>query len=196
LLYSSSIASAQTARRSTAADPDMQELASYTLTMDTMNRIDRAMRAMAVNIQKDPKYAERIKLKKELDALKKKDETTEAEDKRMEQIEARLEQLDAADDGKDGDTNTLSDMERKIGNMPVMANALKQEGVTPREFAKFSMAMLQGAMTLAGQQMSAKAGKPFKMPEGVNPANVKFVQEHEAEIKKMQDSYTQFQGIR
>src|SRR4051794_26861544 len=106
LVVCSSPAVAQTGRRSTAAaDPDMKELAAYTLTMDTVNKIDRAMHTMMANMAKDPKYAEQVKLQKELDALKKKDETTAAEDKRMEQIEARLEQLEDQSSTDTGDAN-------------------------------------------------------------------------------------------
>jgi hypothetical protein len=190
LVVCSTPAFAQTGR-STAADPDMKELAAYTLTMDTVNKIDRAMHTMAANMAKDPKYAEQVKLKKELDALKKKDETTPAEDTRMEQIEARLEELDKANDIDGGDAATLSDMERKINSVPVMANALKQEGVSPREFAKFSLAMLQASMAVGAKQMTEKMGKPFVLPEGINAANLKFVQDHQAELKKMQESYEQ-----
>ena len=187
---------AQARRGAASADPDMKELAAYTLTMDTLNRVDRATRAMAANLQKDPKYAERIKLGKELDALKKKDQTTEAEDKRIEELEARIEQLDnASDKDDDGDAKTLSDMERKIAAMTPLANALKAEGLTPREYAKFMMAMLQAGIAVAAKQMTEKTGKPFQVPEGMNPANVKFFQDHEAEIKKMQEAY-QAAGIR
>jgi small-conductance mechanosensitive channel len=193
-LVVSTSATAQTGRRASAAsaDPDMKELAAYTLTMDTVNRVDRAMHAMAANMAKDPKYAEQMKLQKELEALKKKDDTTAAEDKRMEQIEARLEQLEAESSKDTGDTNSISDMERKINAMPVMANALKQEGVSARDFAKFSLAMLQASFAVGAKQMTAKSGKPFQLPEGVNPANIKFVEEHQAELKKLQDNYGQF----
>jgi hypothetical protein len=63
--------------------------------------------------------------------------------------------------------------------------------VSPREFAKFSLAMLQASMAVGAKQMTEKMGKPFVLPEGINAANLKFVQEHQAELKKMQDSYAQ-----
>jgi hypothetical protein len=189
-LVLASPALAQTGRRGTpASDPDMKELASYTLTMETLNRIDRANRAMVASLQKDPKYAERIKLGKELDALKKKDETTDAEDKRIADLEARIEQFDAANDMGGGDAKTLTDLERKISAMPPLAGALKAEGVTPREYAKFTLAILQAGFVVAARQMDAKHGTSVPLPEGVNPANVKFLQEHEADIKRMQAAY-------
>src|SRR4051794_15961395 len=145
---------AQSARRgAAAADPDVKELAAYTLTLDTLNKIDRVNKAMIANIQKDPKYAERIKLATELAGLKKKDETTDADDKRIEQIEARIEQLDAATATGEG-ANTLNGMERRIAGLPPLASALKAEGVTPREYAKFTMAVVQAGFASAGQQLS------------------------------------------
>lgn len=197
LLCSSSLAQAQAARHSAASDPDMKELASYTLTMDGLARMDRVNKAMFAAMQKDPKYAERIKLGKELADLKKKDETTEAEDKRIEQIEARIEQLDESNSSADtSDAQTLGDMEKKIASIPFMSAALKQEGVSPREYAKFTMAMLQASFGLMAKQMSAKAGKPFQAPDGVNPANITFVEQHQAELKKLQDSYAQMSGVK
>lgn len=192
----SSAALAQAPRRgaAAAADPDMKELAAYTLTLDTLNKMDRVNKAMIANIQSDPKYTERVKAGKELAELKKKDDTTEAEDKRIEQLEARIEQLDAANDSG-GDAKTLTDMERKIAGMPALAGALKAEGVAPREYAKFMMALVQASFALAGQRLAETHRTAVPMPEGVNPANVKFVQEHAAEIKKMQAAYEQA-GIR
>jgi chorismate mutase len=191
-LLISSTAHAQAGRRpAAAADPDLKELEAYTLTMDTLNKIDRANRAMIAALQKDPKYAERIKLGQELAALKKKSETTEADDKRIEDIEARIEKFDEANQKDDGPSNTLSDIERKINAMPGMAAALKQEGVTARDYAKFTMAVVQAGFALGAKQMTEKMGKPFTMPEGLNPANIKFVQEHEADIKKLQQTYEQ-----
>jgi hypothetical protein len=189
-----SVASAQSGRRTAAADdPDMKELASYTLSVDTLNRVDRAMKATIATMQKDPKYAERVKMGKELDALKKKTETTDADDKRIEQLEAQIEKFDEANNSS-GDAKTLGDMERKIAGMPALANALKAEGLSPRDFAKFTLAMLQSAFAAGAKQMTEKMGKPFQLPPGVNAANVKFVEEHQAEIKKMQDSYAQMGG--
>jgi hypothetical protein len=132
-----------------------------------------------------------MKLSKELDALKKKEERTEAEDKRVEDLEARIEKLDAANDNDEGPTNTLSDMERKVNSIPYMSAALKQEGVSARDYAKFTMAMVQASFALGAKQMTEKMGKPFTLPEGMNAANLKFVQEHEAEIKKMEAAYEQ-----
>jgi hypothetical protein len=76
-------------------------------------------------------------------------------------------------------------MAAKIQKYPAMASALQREGLSARDFAKFTMAMLQAGMA-AGLQ---KAGMLKGTPEGTNPANIKWVLEHEAELTKMQRAW-------
>jgi hypothetical protein len=157
VLVCSSLSSAQTARRKAADDPDMKEVATYTLTMDALNKVDAANKAMLAAIQKNP-------------SLKPNDE-------------------DAG-----GDAKTLSDMEKKIDHIPVMSSSLKQAGISARDYAKFTMAMMQASFALMAKQMSAKSGKPFQTPDGINPANIAFVEQHQAELKKMEDNYNALNG--
>lgn len=172
-------------------DPDLREMSTYTLTMETVNKVDRINRALYEAMKQDPRVAEQIKLKAELAALRKKDETSEAEDKRIETIEARLETLDSAENSpvNFNDAKNLSEMAAKIQAFPPMAAALRKEGMAPREYAKFLMAMLQAGFA-AGLQ---KSGMLKQTPEGVNPANIKFVIEHEEELKKLQREGGQMQ---
>jgi hypothetical protein len=170
------------------ADADMKELATYTLTMDTLNKVDRVMQRIGAEMKKDPKVIETTKLKAELKALTDKDETTEAEDNRKDAIRERLEKLEADDDDNSvslGDAQTLATMAAKIQALPVAANALRAEGLSPREFSKFQVALLQAGLA-AGLQ---KAGMLKGTPEGTNPANIKFMLEHEAELQKMQKTW-------
>ena len=60
-----------------------------------------------------------------------------------------------------------------------MAAALRKEGLTAREYSKFMLAMLQSGFA-AGLQ---KAGLLKQTPEGVNPANIKFIIDHEEDLK-------------
>lgn len=166
---------------------DLKELSTYTLSMDTLNKVDRAMRSLAVEIKKDPKYQEAMKLEADIKALEKKFEETEpsdADQKRLEDLEAKLEAL--KDNGVNmNDANTISEMAAKIQKFPPMAAALQREGLTARDYAKFMMAMLQAGLA-AGLQ---KAGMLKEMPEGTNPANVKWILEHEADLVKMQKAW-------
>ena len=60
--------------------------------------------------------------------------------------------------------------------------ALAKENVTPREYAKFTMAMIQASLAAALQKGGGK------LPEGVSPENVKFMVDHETEMQQMQQS--------
>jgi len=127
-----------------------------------------------------------MKLEKELEVLRKKDEPTEAEDKRKDEITERLAALEAQKDSglNTGDARNLNEMAAKIEAFPPVMNLLRKEGMSAREYAKFTLAIIQAGLT-AGLQ---KQGLLKTMPEGVNPANVKFMIEHEEELKKLQDS--------
>ena len=167
-------------------DPDLKELSTYTLTMDTLNKADRAMRAAMAEVKKDPKFQEVQKLKAELEAIQKKDDPTEAEQTRAETIERRIDELEEQVTPMNmKDASTISEMAASIQKEPRVANALQREGLAPREFAKFMMAMIQAGFA-AGMQ---KAGMLKTTPEGTNPANIKWFLEHEAEIKKLQAAW-------
>jgi hypothetical protein len=177
---------APAAQTRASADADLKELSTYTLTMDTLNKVDRAMRAMMVEMRKDPKVQEVERLKAELETLKKKDETTEEEDRRMETLGLRIEELEsAASPLRMNDAANISEMAANIQKEPRLAGALQREGLAPREFSKFMLAMMQAGFA-AGLQ---KAGMLKTTPEGTNPANIKWVLEHEAELQKLQQSW-------
>jgi hypothetical protein len=171
-------------RTRSSADPDLNEIASYTLTMDVVNKVDRVNRSMLATLKTDPRFAEAAKLETELEALRKKDETTEAEDKRKEQIEARLEALTTRQEKlfNLNDAKTLADMTARIQAFTPMVSALQKEGLSARDYAKFMLTLIQTGFA-AGLQ---KAGMLKETPEGVNPANIKFVLEHEEDLKKLQ----------
>ena len=168
------------------ADADLRELSTYTLTMENVNKFARVQNALLALEKQDPRYAEGAKLKAELEALRKKDEPTEAEEKRMEAIGMRLNTLESQEDDKPGlnlnDAKNLDEMSAKIQAFPPVMTILRKEGLTAREYSKFFLAMLQAGFA-AGLQ---KAGLLKTTPEGVNPANIKFVIEHEEELKKLQ----------
>jgi hypothetical protein len=182
------LASPPSQTASARANADLKELSTYTLSMDTMNKVDRAMRSYGTELKKDPKAQESMKLEAEMKALEKKfedTEPTEADQKRIEAIEARLDALKGEGSLNMSDAQTISDMAAKIQKQPAMISALQREGLTAREFAKFFMAMLQAGLA-AGLQ---KAGMLKETPEGTNPANIKWILEHEAELAKMQKAW-------
>ena len=171
-----------------ADDPDMKEISSYRLTMEGLKKVAAVNRAMAQRMMQDPKVREAMKIDAELKALSDKDEPTEADQKRIEELEAKKEQLEeSVDNPLGGESRTLAEMEARIRTYPPMLQALQREGMAPREYAKFWLAFIQAAFAQGFQ----KAGMLKELPPEVNVENVKFVAEHEAEIKAMQQEFEQ-----
>jgi hypothetical protein len=178
-------ASAQRAPQAAREDADMKEVAAYRLTVPVLQKVAAVSQAMADAMAKDPKYKQYIAAKKELDALRKKDEPTEADEQRMQTLEEQIEKMDPSNDMSDktDSANSLADMERSLARVPHLSDALKQAGLTPREFAKFELCALQAGMIAAFQ----KSGQTIKLPDGIQPENVQFMKDHEAEFTKIND---------
>jgi hypothetical protein len=67
-----------------------------------------------------------------------------------------------------------------IDKSPRTAAILKSQGLSAREFVLIPMTALTAALAAAAQD--AKAGPPAF----VNPANIQFVRDHRAELKKLE----------
>jgi len=167
------------------AAADAKELASYRLTMETVKKVQTATRAMITELRNDPKFQRQLKVEAEIEALRKKDELTEAEEARLAALEEEKEKLEEANELNLGSATSLDEMEASLKRSPVVANALAQARLAPREYGTFIMAMIQASMA-AGFR---KAGMIKELPKDVNPENVKFVEEHEAELKAMQAEF-------
>jgi hypothetical protein len=165
-------------------DADAKEIASYRLTMDAVNKMAVAMRAAAEEAKKDPTYQEVDRVKTELEALRKKEEPSEAEQARIEELSTRQAALEQQIEGPGlfNNANTLDDMEKAVRRQPLLSGALAKAGMSPREFAKFTSAMVAASFA-AGMQ---KSGMLKELPKDVNADNVKFIIEHEAELQKLQ----------
>lgn len=182
---------------------DEKELAAYTLTLPTVKKVASAMRAMSEEMMNDPKYQQLMQfdeqidaLEKQLEALQAKDEPSAADEAKieslMEQIEKARESKEQAEEAMSATTpnmnnaQTLDDMERSIAQVGPMARALKREGLSPRDYAKFTLAMLQAGMIHGLSQGKVDYAK---LPAGVNPENVKFIAAHKAELDAMQKEF-------
>jgi hypothetical protein len=167
---------------------DEKELAAYRLTMPTFRKVVAVTRAMVEEMKQDPKVQEAMKLEAEIDALENKEEPTEAEQERLETLRARKEALKEQVESKSSFNNaqTISEMEAAIRQFPPMANALRREGLAPREYATFFLALFQAAIVHGFR----KSGVEIKdLPAGVNPENVKFIAEHEQELEAMKQEF-------
>lgn len=169
---------------------DSKELASYRLTMETTKKVYGLMRSMAQEMANDPKVRALKKTKAEIEALSKKDELTDAESARLEKLTMQAEQQeDALEQGSGslnlGNAQNLNEMEAGIKAHPQMMAALTKAGLTPREYSKYFLASLMAGMVAGFQKSGLLKELPKELKE-VNPENVKFMVEHEAELAAMQ----------
>ena len=171
-----------------ALDPDEKELRSYALTTASMKQFVAATRAMMTAAKADPRYAEVMKLEAEIDKLEAKEEPSDADYERLEKLNAQLEALkDKLPQVNMADANlkSLTDIENAIKSEPLMANALKSAGMSPRDYAKFTLAFFQAAMIHGMQKSGLVKEVPKDLQATVNMANVKFIQDNEAEINAL-----------
>lgn len=87
-----------------------------------------------------------------------------------------------------GDNNaSLDDMARNIESEPLMTSAVREAGLSPREFTMITMAMMQTAMAASVAKMRPKDNQDSLIREmKANPDNVKFWQSNEAELTRKQ----------
>ena len=96
---------------------------------------------------------------------------------------AERESFDVAADADD----SLDDMVRRYEASPTMAAALREAGMSAREFAVMTMSIVQSGMAAAVLQMRPEANQDSLMREmKVNPANVRFMRENEAALQQKQ----------
>ena len=85
-----------------------------------------------------------------------------------------------------GDANeSLDDMVRNIEAEPLMTSAIRDAGLSPREFTMITMAMMQTAMAASVAQMRPNDNQDSLIREmKANPDNVKFWKANEAELTR------------
>jgi AraC-like DNA-binding protein len=97
--------------------------------------------------------------------------------------------LEAKDDADDNANQSLDDMARKIEQTPVMAEAVREAGLSAREFATITLAMLQSGMAAAVLQMRPNENQDSLVREmKANMDNIKFMRENEAALKQKQEA--------
>jgi hypothetical protein len=164
-------------------EADRVAIQSYRLTMPKLEQLSRAYIALARVAKADPRMQALKKVHAELDALHAKTELTDADERRIEQLEAEIAEIEERTDGvlDMGETQSIAEAALRLDAHPEFAAAVKSVGLSTREFATLQMALFQ-AMFARG---FLQAGTITEVPKDVNPENVKFLQDHEAEIQKM-----------
>jgi hypothetical protein len=90
-------------------------------------------------------------------------------------------------DSEDNSSQSLDDMAKRIESEPLMNAAVRDAGLSPREFAVITMSMMQTAMAAGVLKMRPNDNQDSLIREmKANPANVKFWQANEAELTRKQ----------
>ena len=89
-----------------------------------------------------------------------------------------------------GDANdSLDDMARKMEANPAMRSALREAGMSPREFATHTVSMMQTAMAAGVLQMRPNDNQDSLAREmKASMENIKFFRENEAELTRKQQA--------
>ena len=178
------------AKQNAQVDADMRELQAYRLSMPKVRQMNDAYLAFFKSLQSDPKFVALQKAREELRALEEKEELTEADERRIEQLEKQVEDAEDIISPSSSEQQSLADMARTIESQPRFAEAVKRAGLTSREFATIQIALMQ-AMFAHGFK---KAGAVKELPKEVPAENVKFVEEHEAELTAMAKQWQAVDG--
>lgn len=90
-----------------------------------------------------------------------------------------------------GDSNneSIDDMARMFESEPMMKDAVREAGLSGREFAMITMSLMQTGMAAAVAKMRPNDNQDSLLREmKANPANVKFLRDNEAEITRKQNA--------
>jgi hypothetical protein len=82
---------------------------------------------------------------------------------------------------------SMDDMVRNIEKAPAYVAAIREAGLSPREYVLITVSMMQSGMAAGVIKMRPKDNVDSLAREmKANPANVRFIMEHEAELTKKQ----------
>ncbi len=96
---------------------------------------------------------------------------------------AEREAMRARGDTDSDPNQSLDDMTRRIDSEPMVRDAIREAGLSPREYVLITMSMMQTGMADAVLKMRPKDNQDSLIREmKANPANVEFYREHQAEI--------------
>lgn len=92
-------------------------------------------------------------------------------------------------EGTDAANGSLDDIARNIEKHPQMRDAVRAAGLSPREYATLTMSLVQSGMAAGVLKMRPKDNQDSLVREmKANRDNVRFMQEHEAELNQKQQA--------
>ena len=77
-------------------------------------------------------------------------------------------------------------MTARIESNPVARKAVEAAGLSARQYVVITMALFQASLAQYAVDQGADPGK-VAGETGVNPANIRFVKEHKAELEQMEN---------
>jgi len=96
---------------------------------------------------------------------------------------AEREAMQARGESASDPSESLDDMARKIDSEPMLRDAIREAGLSPREYVLITMSMMQTGMADGVLKMRPKDNQDSLIREmKANPDNIKFYREHQAEI--------------
>jgi len=97
---------------------------------------------------------------------------------------------EARNEGRDNSNATIDDIARNFESEPMMRDAVRQAGLSTREFALITMSLTQTGMAAGVAKMRPNDNQDSLIREmKANPANVKFLMDNEAEINRKQTAF-------
>ena len=96
---------------------------------------------------------------------------------------AEREAMEARGESASDPNASLDDMARRIDSEPMLRDAIREAGLSSREYVLITMSMMQTGMADGVLKMRPKDNQDSLIREmKANPDNIKFYREHEAEI--------------
>ena len=80
-----------------------------------------------------------------------------------------------------GQEVSLDALASRLSDEPQLAAALHTAGISAREHALLTLALMQASLAFAMQEQNPRA----VLPEEVNPKNVAFIRSHQTELKQL-----------
>ena len=97
--------------------------------------------------------------------------------------------MEARSDSRDDSNASLDDMARNVESEPAMKAAVREAGLSPREFALIGMSFMQTSMAAGIAKMRPTDNQDSLIREmKANPANVKFLLDNEAELTRKHEA--------
>jgi hypothetical protein len=93
---------------------------------------------------------------------------------------------DDAEDQDKGDNESLDEMAARIESNPIARKAVEAAGLSARQYVVITMALFQASLAQYAVDQGADPGK-IARETGVNPANIRFVKEHKAELEQIEN---------